>query len=190
MKVFWQWLWRQPAQKWLLGIPAGGIVMLFLGASGLGTLNFIVHKTSENEFCFSCHSHEANVRAEYEASSHFSNASGTQVRCAACHLPEDNWFELMMTKVIVSADIIPELTGKVDTVEKWEAHRAAMAEKVWAEYRANDSRYCRNCHNPSAMNLAEQTPVAAELHRQAFTNGKTCIDCHKGLAHKMPKQGA
>lgn len=90
-----------------------------LARGGLGITNFIVHKTSENEFCFSCHSHEVNVRAEYEASSHFTNRTGVRAMCSDCHLPKNNWLELVTTKVIVSADIIPELSGKVDTPEKW-----------------------------------------------------------------------
>ena len=160
--------------------------MLVIGAIGLGTVNIIVHATSTTEFCFSCHSHEVNVRAEYEASSHFRNASGTRVPCAACHLPEDSWFELMAAKIVVSADIIPELAGKLDTPEKWEAHRESMAEKVWQEYRDNDSRYCRNCHNVSAMDLSLQQGRAAKLHEAGMANGRTCIDCHKGLVHRLP----
>jgi nitrate/TMAO reductase-like tetraheme cytochrome c subunit len=187
MKEFWKRLWQQPRHRWMLGVPVGGALMMMLGAAALGTVNFVVHKTSSTEFCFSCHSHEANIRTEYESSSHFSNANGTRVSCAACHLPEDDWFDLMTTKIVVSMDVIPELTGKVDTPEKWEAHRAAMAEKVWAEYRDNDSRYCRNCHDPAAMDLALQSSKAAKAHQISNANGKTCIDCHKGLAHKLPK---
>ena len=167
----------------MLGIPAGGFIMLLAGAAGLGMTNFVVHATSSTEFCFSCHSHEVNIRAEYEASSHFNNPSGTRVACSECHLPQDNWFDLMATKIIVSADIIPELMGKVDTPEKWEAQRAEMAGKVWAEYRANDSAYCRSCHKIEAM--SGQSEAALKLHQSTAENGKTCIDCHKGLAHAL-----
>lgn len=182
----WQQLWRQHGKWWLLGIPLGGFLMLGVGAIGLGVTNFVVHETSSTEFCFSCHSHETNIRAEYEASSHFANRTGVRAACSDCHLPKDNWFELMATKVIVSADIIPELTGKLDTPEKWEDHRREMAEKVWAEFRENDSRYCRSCHIDTAM--INNSAMAERMHAMARDNGKTCIDCHKGLVHKLPSR--
>ena len=183
---FWQKLWQQHNKWWLLGIPLGGFLMLGLGAIGLGVTNFVVHETSSTEFCFSCHSHETNIRAEYEASSHFANRTGVRAACSDCHLPKDNWFELMATKVIVSADIIPELTGKLDTPEKWEEHRREMAEKVWADFRENDSRYCRSCHIDTAMK--NNSPMAERMHAMARDKGKTCIDCHKGLVHKLPSR--
>jgi len=179
----WKRLW-QPGSKWLLGIPLGGFAMLALGAIGLGVTNFVVHETSSTAFCFGCHSHEVNIKPEYEASSHFANASGVRAECKDCHLPNDSWFELMATKIVVSADIIPELAGKLDTPEKWEAHRGEMAEKVWAEYRENDSRYCRSCHVTEAM--AGQKKMASMMHARAKESGKTCIDCHKGLVHALP----
>ena len=65
--------WRRPKARWLLGIPLGGFIAFGLGAIALGTTNAVLHATSTNEFCFSCHSHDAFIRPEYEASSHFSN---------------------------------------------------------------------------------------------------------------------
>jgi nitrate/TMAO reductase-like tetraheme cytochrome c subunit len=180
LKKIWSW----PNSRWLLGIPIGGFIMLLVGVMALGTTNYIVHETSNTEFCFSCHSHEQNIRAEYEASSHFSNASGVRAECADCHLPQDSWFDLMATKIVVSRDIIPELMGNLDTPEKWEAHRSAMAESVWAEYRENDSAYCRSCHLPDAM--VGQSRMATSMHRTARDKGRTCIDCHKGMVHKLP----
>ncbi len=75
-------LWRRPKSKWLLGIPLGGFLALGLGAILLGTMNYTLHKTSETEFCYACHSHEAFIKPEYEESSHFSNAAGVRAGCA------------------------------------------------------------------------------------------------------------
>ena len=186
MNKLWQKLWQTPNNRWLPAASLGGLVMLMLGAAGLGVTNFIVHKTSENEFCFSCHSHEVNIRAEYEASSHFANRTGVRASCADCHLPKDSWLELMTTKVIVSADIIPEFSGKLDTPEKWEHHRSEMAERVWHEYRENDSKFCRNCHLPEATRTNLQSSMAATMHAAGSKSGRTCIDCHKGLVHALP----
>lgn len=182
-------LWRRPAARWAFGIPLGAVVAFFLGAAALGAFNWTIHQTSSNEFCFVCHSHEAFIRPEYEASSHFRNASGVRADCADCHLPHE-WLDLVVTKIIVSADIIPELMGKLDTAEKYESHRAEMAEKVWAEFRADDSRFCRSCHSPEAMDPDQQKPMIARIHAGLEPGGKTCIDCHRGLVHALPRQAS
>jgi nitrate/TMAO reductase-like tetraheme cytochrome c subunit len=178
-------LWS--GRRWLLGLPAGGVLMLVFGAVGLAAANAAIHTTSRSEFCFGCHSHEVNIRAEWEASSHFRNASGVRAECADCHLPQDDWLDLVLTKIVVSADIVPELMGKLDTPEKYEAHRREMAEAVWAEYREDDSRYCRSCHLPGAMLPEAQSPMARAVHGRMAETGATCIDCHKGLVHALPE---
>ena len=172
----------------MLGIPLGGFLFLFFGAIALGTTNWIVHKTSSTEFCLSCHSHEVNIRPEYEASSHFKNRTGVKVNCKSCHLPpEDQWFDTMTTKIVVSADVIPEVMGKIDTKEKYEAHRGHMASVVWKEMLENDSRFCRTCHSFNQMNTELQGKMAARMHPSAMESGKTCIECHRGIVHALPE---
>ena len=179
--------WSRPHSKWLLGIPLGGFVAFVLGAVALGTTNYVLHETSTTEFCYACHSHEAFIKPEYEASSHFSNVSGVRAGCSDCHLPHDNWFELVWTKAVVSLDIIPELAGKLDTAEKYEEHRAEMAESVWRQFKGNDSRFCRSCHSIDAMDLENQERRTARQHSRAEENGETCIDCHYGIVHVEPE---
>jgi cytochrome c-type protein NapC len=36
------------------------------------------------------------------------------------------------------------------------------------------------------MDFTEQGSRAAKAHPAAFDEGKTCIDCHKGVAHALP----
>jgi cytochrome c-type protein NapC len=56
--------------------------------------------------------------------------------------------------------------------------------------KANDSRECRSCHTPELFEVARQDERAARAHQQGFAEGKTCIDCHKGIAHKTPDEVA
>jgi trimethylamine-N-oxide reductase (cytochrome c) cytochrome c-type subunit TorY len=161
-------------------------VAFVVGAVALGTTNYVVHETSKTEFCFVCHSHDQFIRPEYEASSHYINPVGVRAGCSDCHLPHDNWFDLMWTKAVVSLDIIPELMGKLDTAEKYNAHRAEMAEIVWREFKANDSRFCRSCHSIAAMDLKAQDRSTARRHSSAAEKGQTCIDCHYGIVHAEP----
>lgn len=180
-------VWKRPSKKWLLGIPLGGFLAFGLGAVALGTANYVIHETSSTEFCYSCHSHELFIKPEYEASSHFKNVSGVRAGCSDCHLPHDNWFELTWTKAVVSLDIIPEMLGKLDTAEKYESHRAEMAESVWRQFKKNDSKFCKSCHSFDAMNVEEQERRTARRHSQAAEKGQTCIDCHYGIVHALPE---
>lgn len=180
-------VWAKSRNKWLLGIPLGGFIAFVLGAAALGTTNYVLHETSTTEFCYLCHSHEAFIKPEYEASSHFKNLSGVRAECADCHLPHDNWFELVWTKAVVSLDIIPEMMGKLDTAEKYEEHRAEMATAVWRQFRENDSKFCRSCHSVDAMDLENQERRTARQHTRAAENGETCIDCHYGIVHVAPE---
>ena len=126
-----------------------------------------------------------NVYDHYAQSSHFTNASGVQATCADCHVPHD-----LQGKVVRKFRGLNELyhhyAGTIGTPEKFEANRARMAEKVWAEFEANDSAACRACHSSDAMTIAAQSAEAQKAHPQAIEQGKTCIACHKGLVHEMP----
>jgi cytochrome c-type protein NapC len=53
--------------------------------------------------------------------------------------------------------------------------------------KATDSRECRNCHDYRSMDFSVQGGRAGRLHAEGFEKGKTCIDCHKGIAHSLPK---
>jgi cytochrome c-type protein NapC len=52
----------------------------------------------------------------------------------------------------------------------------------------NGSRECRNCHDFDAMSQAVQKQSVYTKHMAAQKEGKTCIDCHKGIAHHLPKE--
>ncbi|MDA8752689.1 NapC/NirT family cytochrome c, partial [Halieaceae bacterium] len=62
-------------------------------------------------------------------------------------------------------------------------HAPAMKAREIARLRANDSQECRNCHVTERMLLAAQSAKAREFHQAMQKNGKTCIDCHTGIAH-------
>ena len=62
-----------------------------------------------------------------------------------------------------------------------------LAEREWARLGANDSLECRNCHSAESMDITRQSQRAVEAHeRFLFTGERTCIDCHKGIAHRLP----
>ena len=156
------------------------------GMLALGGINLAMDVTSETEFCLSCHEMRAFVFPDYAASAHYSNASGVRAECADCHLPAQTWLTRVGHKIYVSKDLYFHLTGKIDTAEKFEAHRLTMAQREWDRLKANDSLECRSCHAFESMNADAQPRFASRQHAAATQRGETCIDCHKGLVHALP----
>ena len=152
-----------------------------------GGFNTGIEATNKLGFCVSCHEMSDDVYQEYQKSLHYSNRFGVRASCSDCHVPKD-WIHKMSRKFQSSAELWGKLTGSIDTREKFEARRLELAKQEWARMRALDSRECRNCHSYEAMNAAIQNENARTKHVQAADqdSGKTCIDCHKGIAHQLP----
>ena len=128
-----------------------------------------------------------NIGLEMAGTVHNDNATGIKVSCYECHLPRAYWPKIIKKTKSGVKDMYHTMLGTIDTLEKFEAHRMHMATVTWAEMNENDSRECRYCHDTSQWDLASQSEKAQEYHAPALSNDKTCIDCHKGLAHKLPE---
>ena len=173
------WL-RRPTRLvfFLLGILAG--------VSFWGGFNTFMEYTNTMEFCISCHEMRDTVYAEYTKSTHYKNPSGVRVVCADCHVPKD-WTAKLIRKIRATNELYHKLVGTIDTKEKFEQHRLEMAERVWAQMAANNSRECRNCHAYHSMDFDSQRRRSREKMQPAMEKGETCIECHKGIAHKRPE---
>ena len=180
---WWGW-WRRPSTRIAAGmLLAIGFVVAIVATAGFTS---IVASTNTLTFCTSCHEMQAFVYQEYKQSPHFRNTSGVRATCADCHVPQA-FIPKMARKIKATFVEVPShLRGKIDTRAKFEAHRERLAESVWAGMKASDSRACRNCHDLQTMTLDAQKPRARAQHNDALTSGETCIDCHKGIAHKLP----
>ena len=153
-----------------------------------GSFTMAIEATNSMEFCLSCHTMRQNFE-EYKKTIHYSNKSGVRAECSDCHVPKKNWINKIQRKVIAAKDVWAEITGVIDTPEKFEARRIVMAKAEWARMKESDSEGCRNCHSYDGMDIDAQDKMAGMRHTQATLkeSGKTCIDCHKGIAHKLPK---
>lgn len=185
LKRAWTWF-RTPSAR----LAAG--TLLFAGvvaaAVGWGSFSAFLHYSNSLGFCISCHEMREFVYAEYRESSHHQNASGVRAICSDCHVPKA-FGPKLWRKVVATFNEVPKhLMGTIDTREKFDARRLTLAEHVWADMKANDSQACRSCHSDEAIKLVAQKPRARGQHEEALKSGETCIDCHQGVAHKLPEK--
>ncbi len=183
LKFYWQILTR-PSVHYSLGfLTLGGFVA---GIIFWGGFNTAMEFTNTEQFCVSCHEMHDNVYAELKTTIHYSNRSGIRATCSDCHVPHD-WTHKVGRKMEASKEVWGWMFGTINTPEKFEAKRRELAEREWHRLKANDSLECRNCHNFDSMDFTLQAPRAREAHSTALAGGnKTCIDCHKGIAHELP----
>ncbi len=152
-----------------------------------GGFNTALEATNTLEFCVSCHEMRDTVYQEYQQTVHFKNRTGVRAVCPDCHVPRD-WTHKIARKLRASFEVWGKITGVVDTPAKFEANRMRLATDEWDRMQKAGSRECFNCHSFDGMNAAKQKPLAQRNHDEARKSGKTCIDCHKGIAHLLPKE--
>ncbi|MCP4271925.1 MAG: hypothetical protein GY781_08155 [Gammaproteobacteria bacterium] len=182
-------IWQPGNKWWMFGLPTGAFLAALFGVLAWGGFNWALDVTNTEQFCISCHEMEQTVYQEYKDSTHFKNASGVKASCPDCHVPRP-WIHKIVRKIKASNEVWHKLMGTIDTPEKFESHRLEMAERVWAEMKATDSRECRNCHSFSDMDLDEQEDKAQRKHspERIAKRGETCIDCHQGIAHELAEE--
>lgn len=163
------------------------VVGFFSGIFFWGGFNTGMEATNTLEFCIGCHEMRDNVYQEYKKTIHYSNRTGVRAVCSDCHVPKD-WTHKMIRKIQASKEVWGKITGVINTPEKFAEHRLKMAESEWARMKASDSRECRNCHSFDAMDVEKQKLRGSKMHKIGIAEKKTCIDCHKGIAHKPVHQ--
>lgn len=184
LRRFWRFLRRPSARFALLTLL---IVGFFGGIIFWGGFNTAMEATNSLEFCTSCHEMRDNVFVEYKQTIHYQNRSGVRAICSDCHVPHA-WTPKIIRKIQASREVWGKITGYIDTPEKFEAHRMEMATREWARMKSVDSRECRNCHSFDSMSGDIQKQTVYKKHMKAKDDGQTCIDCHKGIAHHLPKE--
>jgi cytochrome c-type protein NapC len=151
-----------------------------------GGFNTALEATNRESFCIGCHEMNTNVYEELKQTIHFTNRSGVRATCPDCHVPHE-WTDKIARKMQASKEVWGKIFGTINTRDKFVAMRRELAEHEWARLKANNSLECRNCHSTESMDITKQGARAARVHeRYLFTGERTCIDCHKGIAHQLP----
>ena len=113
---------RPSARFSLLTLLGGGFIA---GVIFLGGFNTVLSATNTEAFCIGCHEMKGNYE-EYKKTIHYSNRTGVRATCPDCHVPKE-FIPKMLRKFEARHDVWARITGKVDTKEKFEAHRGEMA---------------------------------------------------------------
>ncbi len=156
-----------------------GAGLVVAGAAGLAW-------TETLGFCTGCHEMRDNPYKEYRDTVHDRNRAGVRAVCSDCHVPREPG-PLILRKMAATFEVIGHLRGVIDTREKFLAKREELAHHVWKRMKETDSLECRNCHDAKHMDPSLQSAGAQAKHKLMETQGKTCIDCHYGIAHDEPK---
>jgi len=186
---------QMKSRKRMAGFFIKGTLLtgIILGILFWGGFNWTLAMTNTEEFCISCHEMEDNVYQELQETIHWSNRTGVRATCPDCHVPKD-WTHKIIRKIQASNEVYHKLMGTIDTPEKFEEHRLELALHEWKRMKDANSRECRNCHNFGSMDLEKQDSRSADRHdphvwevQDGKEPTKTCIDCHKGIAHHLPE---
>lgn len=165
--------------------PVTVALIFFGGIVSWGGFNWALEITNTEAFCISCHEMRENVFKEFRTTVHYANRTGVRATCPDCHVPRE-WQYKIVRKIQASNELWHKLIGSVDTPEKFNAKRLELAQHEWDRMKATDSRECRNCHHYNYMDFGEQGRRANRQHSKGFSEGKTCIECHRGIAHALP----
>ncbi|QDY68651.1 cytochrome c3 family protein [Qingshengfaniella alkalisoli] len=187
-------MWRLLKRIWhIVSRPAVHLSLGFLTLGGFimgvifwGAFNTALELTNTETFCTSCHEMRDNVFQELKPTIHYTNRSGVRATCPDCHVPHE-WTHKIARKMQASKEVWGKIFGTINTREKFLEKRIELAQHEWARLKANDSLECRNCHSAESMDITRQSNRAADAHQRfLFTGERTCIDCHKGIAHHLP----
>ncbi len=178
----------QPRSLWKRIAGGGSVALAIAFVAGIvvwGGFNTALEVSNREEFCIGCHEMQENVFVEYRNTIHYQNRTGVRATCPDCHVPKE-WGPKMIRKIQASNELLHKALGSIDTPEKFNAKRLELAQHEWTRMKKTDSHECRNCHNYDYMDYGEQGRRSSAMHQKGFGEGKTCIDCHKGIAHSLP----
>ncbi|HJV73489.1 MAG TPA: NapC/NirT family cytochrome c [Noviherbaspirillum sp.] len=183
LKRYWNILKRPSVHLSFGFLTIGAFIFGILFWGGFNTL---MEATNTEKFCTGCHEMRDNVYSELQGTIHFTNRSGVRAICSDCHVPH-NWTDKIARKMQASKEVWGKIFGTINTREKFEEHRLQLANNEWRRLKANNSLECRNCHLFESMDFTKQSKRAVNAHSTQLASGeKTCIDCHKGIAHQLP----
>lgn len=175
------------------------IIMLLIGGCIIGvTLSglsvVVMHKTSSNNYCISCHTQHSLIPKNAQFS-HFNNPAGVSVKCVDCHIGPDVG-NYLSAKISGLGDAIKYMSIKNFDSKEWiDENRKELAGIALEHIANNNSESCISCHVKIKKDLPiSMDPLAREVHNynneKPLSKQKQCVYCHRGVAHEYKKEWA
>ena len=160
---------------------AGAVVGVLLW----GAFNWAMELSNTGDFCVSCHEMRNTVYKELQETVHFTNRTGVRATCSDCHVPKE-WHYKLMRKIQATSTSCPtKIMGTIDTPEKFEAQRLALANHVWATDEGERLARMPQLSFGQAMDLAKQSRPAQRMHRTAWKRDRPASSA-TDIAHNLP----
>ena len=146
-------------------------------AASWAVMDTMIHATSDDAFCGSCHSH-APISASYREDVHGgANPAGWRATCSQCHIPQGNSLKYLWVKGVHGVvDPTMELLKDPHDID-WHGNRERREEYVY------DSG-CLSCHL-YLQESSEGNRRAFRSHRRYFKDPDdySCVECHENVGH-------
>lgn len=149
---------------------------------------------AQDEQCLACH--EENIAADWQNSLHMLD----NLTCVTCHDIHSAQDKVLMAKQQAQVCTVCHKVQKkgIHGMAKraarnppcTECHNPHDHESAQAKMLQNHSAGCSNCHD--LVQLEDQALVsdkAKSYHKGIARPGRTCIDCHEGIAHAPAEAG-
>ena len=175
-----EWWYREFRR--MIGAWVFLIVLFFIAAASIASVDFTDYIFSHNTFCGNvCHVMESTVFEELQDSKHYKTATGVRATCADCHVSGRlTW--AMVDHFLGTGELFVNLTNDFSKPGSFEKFRPDAANRERFKMLENDSETCRSCH---VMDAIKPKRVRGQnQHKEAIEKGITCIVCHYNLVHK------
>ncbi len=159
----------------LIGIAV--LVPAVMATGWIGT-ETMIEKTSDAEFCTSCHTMEPFATAHAMDTHGGNNPAGVVARCTDCHLPHDTAANHLLKKGKTGLrDVMAQAIYPFHKPD-WLARLEKRSEYVY------DSG-CLSCH-AALLDATSDNPAALPAHQAYFDGnvGGGCVTCHEQVGHQ------
>jgi len=141
-------------------------------------------KDEQSAVCLNCH--EDEQRDEWKGGMHDKGELG----CADCHTVHKEHDPLLdhtkTAMVCVSCHEEKKTAQHIKGLHIIESGKASCTD-CHNPHASLDAKLCVNCHDQDAATLAKQSGKAQEFHATVIENELSCLKCHRGVAHGVPR---
>ncbi len=157
-----------------------------IGSAAVLTMGKLLHHSSTNESCASCHIHPHAIDS-WKQSVHHNSQSGVITDCVDCHLPPKGSFKHFKAKITTGTKDLISYILKDSADINWEQKRTIEHAK---KHVFDES--CIACHSNIFPARLSDNGIKSHLYYEENKDklDLECIDCHLGVGHYKPRKNS